>query len=113
MAKRTNRKRTNRKRTNRKRTNRIRTNRKSIKKVREISKKKYGKLLRKQRLSLKEKKTLDRELFLNYCKCVKKIKYDKNYDKGLEYPICMNSIYKNRNLTPPERVAFKCKEQYY
>jgi hypothetical protein len=101
------------KRTNRKRTNRKRTNRKRKKSIRKISKKKYGKLLRKQRLSLKEKKTLDRELFLNYCKCVKKIKYDKNYDKGLEYPICMNSIYKNRNLTPPERVAFKCKEQYY
>ena len=113
MAKRTNRKRTNRKRTNRKRTNRKRTNRKSIKSVRKISKKKYGSLLRKKRLTTKEKKTLDRELFLNYCKCVKKIKYDKNYDKGLEYPICMNSIYKNRNFTPPERVAFKCKEKYY
>ena len=111
MAKRINRKRTNRKRTNRKTTNRKR--KKSIKTVRKISKKKYGSLLRKKRLTTKEKKTLDRELFLNYCKGVKKIKYDKNYDKGLEYPICMNSIYKNRNLTPPERVAFKCKEKYY
>ena len=82
MAKKINRNRTNRKRTNRKRTNRKRTNnrkstnnrkkKKSIKNIRKISKKYYGNLLRKKRLSLKDKKILDRELFLNYCKCVKK-----------------------------------------
>ena len=85
----------------------------SIRNIRKLSKKRYNNLLRKKRLTKREKKTLDRELFLNYCKCVKKIKYDKNYEKGLEYPICMNSIYKNRKITPPKKVALKCKEKYY
>ena len=36
-------------------------------------------------------------------------KYSNEYERGAEYPICMNSIYKKRNITPPKNVSKKCK----
>lgn len=87
---------------------------KSIQKARMVSKKKYSQLLKKKktkkRLTKKEKKNLDRALFVNYCKCIKKIKYDKNYEKGIEYPICVSSIYKKRGFKVPKDISKKCKQ---
>ena len=84
----------------------------SIKKARMISEKKYKELLNKKRLTKKEKKQLDRALFVKYCKCIKKIKYSKDYDSGVEYPICMSTIYNNRGIKAPTGVTKKCKNYY-
>ena len=85
----------------------------SIKNARMIYKKKYDFLLKKKRLTPKEKKQLDRALFVNYCKCIKKIKYKKNnLSKGYEYPICNNSIYKNRKIKVPPMIKKKCRDYY-
>ena len=85
----------------------------SIKNAKMISKKNYKKLLKKKkskkRLSKKDKEKLNRALFVNYCKCIKKLKYSKKYEIGFEYPICMSSIYKKRGLKPPKDVKKKCK----
>ena len=85
----------------------------SIQKAKMISKKKYQGLLTKKRskkkLSKKEKKELDNSLFINYCKCIKKLKYDKKVKKGLEYPICTKSIYLNRKMKTPKGIQKKCK----
>ena len=91
-----------------KRTSKKRT--KKIKDKRMISKKKYKGLLQKKRLRKNEKKDLDNALFVNYCKCVKKIKYSRNYSKGSEYPICISSIYTKRNRDPPKGIIKRCSE---
>jgi len=89
----------------------------SIKKARMISKKRYQMLLtkysvKKKKLTLNEKKQLERALFVNYCKCIKKIKYKKNTKKGIEYPICNTSIYKNRGYKVPSGIKIKCRDYY-
>jgi len=84
----------------------------SIKQARMISKKKYESLLRRKKLTLSEKKQLDRALFVNYCKCIKTLKYSKKYSKGSEYPICNQSIYKQRNLKSPKNVNIRCRDYY-
>ena len=81
----------------------------SIKDARMVSKKRYNMLLQKKKRTKKENKDLDRALFVSYCKCIKKIKYAKDYKYGEEYPICMNSIYKQRGIKPPKDVTKKCK----
>ena len=81
-----------------------------IKDKRMISQKKYKELLQKKRLRKNEKKELDNALFVNYCKCVKNIKYSGKYSKGSEYPICISSIYKNRNIVPPKGIIKRCSE---
>jgi hypothetical protein len=81
----------------------------SIKDARMVSKKRYNMLLQKKKRTKKENKDLDRALFVSYCKCIKKIKYAKDYKYGAEYPICMNSIYKQRGIKPPKDVTKKCK----
>ena len=87
---------------------------KSIRKAQMVSKKRYSHLLKKKksnkRLTKKDKNNLDRALFVNYCKCIKKIKYDKNYEKGIEYPICVSSIYKKRSFKVPKDISKKCKQ---
>jgi len=89
------------------------TRKRSIQKARMISKKKYQELLTKKRpkkkLPKKEKKELDNSLFINYCKCIKKLKYDQKIKKGLEYPICTKSIYLNRKMKAPKGIQKKCK----
>ena len=81
-----------------------------------IKKERYRKLLtkkkRKKSLTKNEKKELDRALFVNYCKCIKKLKYDKKLEKGLEYPICTKSIYLNRGMKTPKGVQKKCKRYH-
>jgi len=106
------------KRTKRVNKRRVKTNRvnkrvnkrvrKSIKNAQMIPRKRYKKLLTKKRnkksLNKNEKKELDRALFVNYCKCIKKLKHcDKNIEKGHEYPICMKSIYLNRGIKKKDR----------
>jgi len=76
-----------------------------------ISEKKYKSLIKKRRksnssLSKKEKKQLDDALFVKYCKCLKKFESEGDA-KG--YPICMNAVYKQRNIKPPKNPVKKCK----
>ena len=81
-------------------------------KSRMISKKKYQELIKKRqhhkKLSLKQRKQLDHALFVNYCSCVKSLKYDPKVKDNLEYPVCMSSIYKKRGFKPPKGVTVKC-----
>jgi len=81
-------------------------------KSRMISKTKYKELIKKRqhnkKLSLSERKRLDHALFLNYCSCVKSLKYDEKVKDYLEYSVCMSSIYKKRGFTPPKGVTQKC-----
>ena len=84
----------------------------SIKNARMISEKRYNELLNKKRLTQKEKKELDRALFVKYCKCIKKIKYSSAYSPGVEYPICMSTIYNKRGKKAPKGVTKKCKNYY-
>ena len=76
-----------------------------------MSKKKYNKLVdkkkNKKKMSLKLKKQLDDALYVKYCKCLKKFEVAGNESKG--YPICMNSIYKNRGFKPPKNASRNCK----
>ena len=92
----TRRKTNNRRKKNTRPKKRTTNRRRSIKDVRMISKKKYTHLLKKKRLTKKEKKNLNHALFTNYCKCIKRLKYSRSVPKGAEYPICISSIYKNR-----------------
>ena len=103
-------------------TKRVTKNRKqkySLKKSKKrmISKKKYQELIQKRqhnkKLSLNERKKLDHALFVNYCSCVKSLKYDKKVKDYLEYPVCMSSIYKKRGFSPPKGVTQRCGKYKY
>ena len=87
---------------------------KSIKNARMVSKKRYSQLIKKKktrkRMTKRDKKDLETALFVNYCKCIKRLKYSKEYEDGLEYPICMSSVYKKRGFTPPKNIYKKCKQ---
>jgi len=94
----------------------VQKNRRSIRKARTIGKKRYTNLIRKKRtkkrMTKKEKQQLNHALFINYCKCIKKLKYSKEYEEGLEYPICISSIYKKRGFKPPTDIQKKCKKYF-
>jgi len=83
-------------------------------KKRMLSKKKYNELIKKKKnrkkLSLKERKQLDHALFINYCSCIKQLKYNDKTKKNLEYPICMSSVYTKRKFKSPKNVKSKCKK---
>jgi len=94
----------------------LRTYKWTLKKAGMITKKRYGKLLtkkkNKKKLTKNETKDLDRALFVNYCKCTKKLKKYKKIEKGAEYPICTHSIYLNRKMKTPKGVQKKCKRYH-
>lgn len=81
-------------------------------KKRMISKKKYQELIKKRqhnkKLTLKQRKQLDEALFINYCSCIKSLKYDSKVKDYLEYPVCMSSIYKKRGFKSPKGVTVRC-----
>ena len=97
-------------------SNKNKRSKKSILNARMVSKKRYTDLLKKKtmrkKMAKKDKKELDKALFVNYCKCIKQLKYSKDYQEGAEYPICMASVYTNRSLKPPKDVAKKCKRYF-
>tara|TARA_B000000557_G_scaffold248236_1_gene232716 strand:- start:350 stop:730 length:381 start_codon:yes stop_codon:yes gene_type:complete len=77
----------------------------SLKKYKELIKKKRGK----KRLTKREKKILDDTLFYKYCKC--NLHFEKKKQNG--YGICMNSVYKNRGFkTPTLKRGNRCKDVY-
>ena len=79
-----------------------------------ISKDKYKELIRKRqhhkKLSLSQRKKLDHALFINYCSCIKSLKYNEKVKDYLEYPFCMSSIYTKRGFKPPKGVTVRCKK---
>ena len=81
-------------------------------KKRMISKTKYKELIAKRqhhkKLTPSQRKKLDHALFINYCSCVKSLKYDKKVKDYLEYPVCMSSIYKKRGFEVPKGVTARC-----
>ena len=88
----------------------------SLKKAKKklISKDKYKELIRKRqhhkKLSLSQRKKLDHALFINYCSCIKSLKYNDKVKDNLEYPICMSSIYIKRGFKSPKGVQKRCKK---
>ena len=85
----------------------------SIRNARMVSKKRYKQLLSKKKLTKKERKQLERALFVKYCRCVKKMKYtNKKKQRGREYPICVHSIYKKRSKKVPKDLQRKCSNYY-
>ena len=72
----------------------------------------YKKLIQKRKskkkLTKKQNKKLDDALFIRYCRCIKKLQYDTEITKGLEYPLCMSSVYTKRGFKPPKKVQLKC-----
>ena len=86
-------------------------------KKRMISKSKYKELIYKRqhnkKLSLKQRKQLDYALFINYCSCIKDLKYNNKVKDYLEYPFCMSSIYNKRNFSPPKGITSRCKKYKY
>ena len=87
---------------------------KSLKKARILSKKKYEEYIkkrkRKKKLTKKQKKELDHSLFIKYCRCIKKLKYDENTQENLEYPFCTSSVYTKRGFKTPKKIRIKCKQ---
>ena len=81
-------------------------------KKRMISKKQYKELIKKRqhhkKLTPSQRKKLDHTLFINYCSCVKSLKYDKKVKDYLEYPVCMSSVYKKRGFEVPKGVTARC-----
>jgi len=83
-----------------------------------LSEDKYKSLIekkQKKKISKKDNKILEKELNKKYCKCIKTLK--KKYSKKSQiyknkYGICMNSIYKRRNLIPPYNVSNSCIKYY-
>jgi len=75
-----------------------------------VSEKKYKYLVSlrkgKKKMSLKDKKLLDDALYVKYCKCLKEFEFRKKDKRG--YPICMNSVYKNRGFKPPRNASKRC-----
>ena len=96
--------------------NKTRKKKYSLKKAKKkmISKEKYKELIRKRqhnkKLSPNDRKKLDHALFINYCSCIKSLKYDPKVKNYLEYPICMSSIYKKRRFKAPKGVTIRCKK---
>jgi len=78
-----------------------------------ISEKKYKQLVThrksKKKMSSKDKKLLDKALYVKYCKCLKKFEIKKD-KRG--YPICMNSVYKNRGFKPRKNASRTCNKVF-
>ena len=93
----------------RKKTRKQKARKRTLKK---LSQSKYKFLIQKRqhhkKLSHGERKQLDRELLKKYCSCVKKLKYNESLPKNIEYPVCLNSIYKKRGFKSPKRVSRRC-----
>ena len=85
-----------------------RTRRKKLKLS--ISEKKYKQLIQqrrsKKKMTSKDRKILDEALYVKYCKCLKKFEFTRKDKRG--YPICMNSVYKNRGFKPPKNASRNC-----
>lgn len=88
-----------------------------------ITKDEYIDLLEKKeqnKISYEENELLDEALNCKYCFCVKKL-YLKNQFKQFikdeepkynAYAVCMNSVYRNRDINPPFKVSHSCREKY-
>ena len=81
---------------------------------RKLTPQKYKELIHRRQtktpMTKMQKKQLDNELFVNYCKCLKKLKYEKKGAKGYEYPYCATSIYRNRGFEVPKGVTQRCRD---
>ena len=79
-----------------------------------ISEKKYKKLISmrksKQKMSSKDNKLLNDSLYVKYCKCLKKLEFTNKNKRS--YPICMNSVYKNRGFKPPFNASRRCNKTF-
>lgn len=91
-----------------------------------ITNKRYYSLIDKYKdgsITKKEKKILHNALNIKYCHCVKSLFIKESFDTFIKgnnkkddkynrYAICMSSIYKNRNIKPPFKVSYSCREKY-
>lgn len=96
---------------------------KKLENINNISNTYYKNLIKKYKdgkLTIIEYQILQNELHLKLCKCIKKI-YVKNIIKKdflgektniNPYPICLQSIYKNRNIEVPYKSIYKCRKDF-
>jgi hypothetical protein len=79
-----------------------------------ISDSRYKKLISlkkgKKKMTLRNRKLLDDALYVKYCKCLQEFEFKKKDKRG--YPICMNSVYKNRGFKPPKNASRKCNKVF-
>jgi hypothetical protein len=69
----------------------------------------YKRLLKKKKLTKREDKNLKRLMKRKYCSCLTKVRRSKKVKKGIEYPICLSSIYTKRNKKTPKKPRKICK----
>ena len=67
----------------------------------------YQRLLKKKRLSKKDKSRRDKALKQRYCACLKKLENNPKL-KNSAFAICANSIYLRRGLPVPSNIAREC-----
>ena len=69
----------------------------------------YQRLLKKKRLTKKDKSRRDKALKQRYCACLKKLENNPKL-KNSAFAICTNSIYLRRGLPVPPNIARECKK---
>ena len=69
----------------------------------------YQRLLKKKRLSKKDKSRRNKALKQRYCACLKKLENNPKL-KNSAFAICANSIYLRRGLVVPPNIARECKK---
>ncbi len=88
-----------------------------------ISDELYEQLLKKYNndtITLKEQNILDEALNIKYCYCAKNIYIRNIWNQTImnnnnevnPYAVCINSIYKNRDIPVPDNLVASCKSKY-
>jgi hypothetical protein len=78
-------------------------------KVKRVPDDEYQRLLKKKRLTKKDRKRRDKALKQRYCACLKKLENNPKL-KYSAFAICANSVYKKRGLPVPPNIARDCKK---
>ena len=88
-----------------------------------ISEKKYKELIRQNKegiITPDDKAILMEALNCKYCHCIKSIYLKDQFNEYIlnqktsynRYALCMSSVYKNRNIEPPFRASYTCRDKY-
>lgn len=84
------------------------------KSYRKMSKDRYNKLLSKKRLSSKERKQLNDEMYARFCHCIKGrlVSSKGSYPNSSAYGICTSAVYTKRGRKPPSGAARGCAKRF-
>ena len=78
-------------------------------KVKRVPDDEYQRLLKKKRLTKKDRKRRDKAIKQRNCACLKKLENNPKM-KYSAFAICANSVYKKRGLPVPPNIARDCKK---